>query len=148
MAFTNYSRARKYNQKREAVQFVAELIVGTAADAMNGVIPGTSYNELLGKLPPNSLITNAYVFVRTASNAATSAAFTLGTADGGAQLLTGVNAKTLGKQGTFVGFLDTGTGVSIYLNRTITGAETTGRYIVVVEYLEYNKVTGELTDIV
>ena len=148
MAYTNYTRAKKFNQKRTHVQFTAELQVGAAADAMNGILPGTTGNELLGKLPANAIITNAYVFVRTVSNAATSAAFTLGTTDGGAQLVTGVNAKTLGKQGTFVGMVDTGTGVSLYLNRTITGAETAGKYVVVVEYLEFTKTNGELTDIV
>ncbi|UOF80212.1 hypothetical protein [Caudoviricetes sp.] len=147
MSYTSMTRAKKFNQKREPSIFVAELKVAAAENLMTGDIAGVTGNNLLGILPANSIITNAYVFVRTVSNAATSAAATLGTADGGAQILTGINLKTAGKQGTLVGAVDTLTGVGIYLNRTITGAESAGNYFVVVEYTELTKTNGELTNV-
>ena len=40
----------------------------------------------------------------------------------------------------------TGTGAELWLNTTITGAATAvAKYLVVVEYLEFNKATGEYT---
>jgi len=148
MAFTNYSRSPKFNQKRSISYLAIELTEAAVANAMTGEIGVVTGNELVAKLPPNAIIQDAYVFVRTASNAATSAAFTVGTADGGAQILSAVNAKILGKQGTFAGASQTGTGVSIYVNRTITGAATAvGKYVLVIEYLEYTKTSGELTNL-
>lgn len=135
----------RYNescQKKSVSVMVAPITEGTG----NGEISAATANHLIAKLPAKSHITNAYVFVATASDAATSAAATVGTASGGAQILSAVNLKTTGKQGTFAGMTDTATGVDVYLNLTYTGAATNvGRYRVVIEYLEYTKNTGEYT---
>lgn len=148
MAFTNYTRASKFNQKRASSFFSVELIEAANPSMQGAQITATSNNELLVKLPPNALILDAYVYVKTASNAATTAVFALGTTDGGAQILSAANAKTLGKQGTFTGQSDTGTGKDVYLTRTVTGAATpAGKYVVVIEYLEYTKTNGELTNV-
>jgi hypothetical protein len=149
MANLNYSRALKFNEKRITSVFSAELNESATPDAKNGTIGVASQNYLLGVLPPNAIVTNAYVFVKTAANAATSSAATLGTAEAGSQLASAINLKTLGKQGTFTGALDTGTGAQIFLGITNTGAANpVGKYVVVVEYLEYTKGVGELTNIV
>lgn len=136
----NLTRNDKFYQKKSVSVFTGRLVEGE-----DGVRAET-VNYKLANLPADSLITNAYVLVETASNAATSAAATLGTAEGGSQLLTAVNLKTLGKQGTFAGIKSTGTGVELWLNTVITGAATAAaKYLVVVEYLEHTKTTGEYT---
>ena len=129
-------------QKKSICVMACAVKEGTS----NGRVPAASDNLLLGKLPPDAIVSDAYVFVLTASDAATSAAATLGTASAGAQLLTGVNLKTLGKQGTFVPGVKTLTGKDVWLNTTYTGAATNvGDYMIVVEYLEYKLTTGNLT---
>ena len=150
MANTNYTRAAKFNQKRSVSVFTAELNEAATKNALTGDIIRTSDNELLGRLPPNSIVTNAYLFTRVAGDAATSITVTLGNVEGGSQFFSAGNGKTLGKSGTFTAqTADTGTGVSLFLGRTVTGAGTNiGKYLVVVEYLEYTKETGELTNFV
>jgi len=86
--------------------------------------------------------------VVTAGDAATSASAKLGTAEGGTEVLSAANLKTVGKQGTFTGQSVTGTGVDLFLGLTVTGVATNvAHYVVVVEYLEYQKNTGEYTQI-
>ena len=138
---TDVTREGNYFKKKQTSYFAGEIVEGEGS-----VVQGSG-NYQLANLPAGVLITNAYVFVRTASDAATSAAVTLGTASGGAQILTGANLKTAGKQGTFAGMSDTGTGKQLWLNVAVTGATSVdAKYLVVVEYLEPSKVTGELTN--
>lgn len=138
---TDLKRTSSYYQKKSICVAAATLV----ADADG--IGNASGNFELANLPPEAIITNAYLHTETASDAATSAALTLGTASGGAQILTGGNMKTLGKTGTFVGQSLTGTGKVLWANVTLTGAATlgVGEFHVVVEYLEYTKTTGEYT---
>ncbi len=148
MANVNFTRGSKLNQKRTVSIFSGELNEAAVAVPNSSLIGIATGNELIAVLPPNSIITNAYLFTKTASNAATSAAFVLGTTEGGTEIMSAGNAKTLGKTGTFTGMSDTGTGKNVYLGRTITGAATAvGKYVVVIEYLEYQKTTGEYTQL-
>lgn len=111
-----------------------------------GNIEAASANHLVGYLPENAIITNAYIQVKSTSDAATSASAKLGTASGGSQILSAANLKTAGKQGTFGTQADTGTGTPVYLGVTYSGAATAvGEYVVVIEYLEYLKNSQELT---
>ena len=136
----NLTRNDKFYQKKDISVFSGMIVEG-----QDGVLSETG-NYKLANLPEDALIVNANVFVITASNAATSAAATLGVTEGGAQVLSAVNLKTAGKQGTFAGQRLTGTGAELWLNTTITGAVTVpAKYLVVVEYLEFNKTTGEYT---
>lgn len=140
MANENVSRGLKFNEKRESRYMCVELSEAAALNAMNGEITAVSQNYLIGRLPANALITNAYVFTKTASNAATTAVATLGTAEAGTQIMSAGNLKTLGKTGTFTAITDTSTGVNVYLGIVLTGAATpVGKYVVVIEYLEYKR---------
>lgn len=142
MAFTDMTREANFSQKKGVCLFASEVAEGTESFE----IPAATGNYLLANIPPDAIITNAYVQVKTASDAGTSATAKLGTAEGGTEVLSAANLKTLGKQGTFTGHVETGTGAELYLGVTVTGAATTvGKYVVVVEYLEYRKNTGELT---
>ena len=139
---TDLTRLNDTHKKKSISVMVAPLKEGVA----NGEVAAATANHLLGLLPPDAIITNAYIFVHTVSDAATSYAATLGTASGGAQILTGADLKVAGKQGTFVPGVSTLTGKDLWFNGTVTGAATTvGVYSVVVEYLELNKSIGELT---
>lgn len=150
MPLVNYSRAAKFNQKRSKSYFTAFLTEAPAKNALTGDIIRTSDSELLGRLPPDSIIESAYLFTITAGDAATSITMSLGTTEGGSQLFSAANGKALGRTGSFTGqTATTGTGVSLFLNRTVVGAGTNiGRYLIVVEYLEYTKETGEFTNFV
>lgn len=131
-------RVGTHNQKKAICVAAAELDFETL-----GAV--TASFELFN-LPENAVITNAYVHVVTASDAATTNVGSIGTALDGTQVLSSANLKTLGKQGTFTGQSLTGTGKTIYFKQTVTGAATVGKFLVVVEYLEYNLNTGSYTN--
>ena len=141
---TDMRREERFFQKKSTCYFAVELNEGTESyelAAGNG-------DHQLANLPDNAIITDAYIHVKTASDAATSATGTLGTTSGGTEILSAADLKATGKQGTFTGQSLTGTGKTLWLGVTKVGAETAvGEYVVVVEYLEYRKDTGEYTDI-
>lgn len=128
-----------FNQKREARRLVARIPFALAG--------AVTESFLVANLPANCLITDAFIFSLTASNAATSDAVVIGTTDGGAEIMSAGNAKTAGKTGTFAGMTDTGTGKSVYVKHTVTGAKTAGELLAVVEYLEYERTNGEYTKV-
>lgn len=138
------TRFGEYMQKKSICLFAAPVKFGTE----DKDIGTASENYLMAKLPPEAVIVNAYVHVETAADSVTSADLTLGTTDGGAEILSGVDLKTVGEQGTFVAQSLTGTGKDLYMNVAIVGTTTNvGKFIVVVEYVEYEKNTGEYTEI-
>jgi len=70
----------------------------------------------------------------------------LGTTSGGSELMTAGDLTTLGMQGTFVPDVETLTGKDLYFGVDYTGAATNvGVYKVIVEYIEFNLNTGDLT---
>lgn len=129
-------------QKKGVSVFAATIVEGTG----KGEVSSAAGNHLLGMLPAEAIVVATNIQVLTASDAATSATATVGTASAGAQLMTGANLKTLGKQGTSVAGVATGTGVSVWLNVSKSGATTAvAKYVVYIEYIEYTKNTGEYT---
>lgn len=144
MAYTDKTREGNFAEKKGVRLFAAEVVEGTESYQ----IPAETGNYLLANIPNDAIITNAYIQVKTASDAATTAVAKLGTTEGGTQLLSAANLKVVGKAGTFTGQVETGTGVELYLGLTITGAATNvADYVVVVEYVEYSVTTGEYTRI-
>lgn len=141
MAYVNLTRKANNSCKKSKSYFAAELDV---KDTDVGLV---SVNLLLGNLPPNAIITDAYLHRVVASNAATTATVALGTVEAGAQIMAAADIKGTGKVGSLVGQILTGSGKPLYAALTITGAQTAGKFYVVVEYLEPNKVTGELTKV-
>jgi hypothetical protein len=145
MAYTNMLREDRFMQKKSNCFFAGEVVEGTESYEIDGTASG---NFKLANLPPNAVVTDAYIHVEAASDAATTNVATLGTTEGGSELLSAANLKTTGVQGAFTGQFLTGTGKPLFLGTTVTGAATNvGKYIVVVEYLEYRKNTGEYTKI-
>ena len=131
-------RVGTLNQKKTICVATAVLDFATAG--------ATTASHQLFNLPENAIILDAYIHVVTASNAATTSTGILGTAEDGTQVLSAPNLKTAGKQGTFAGQTLTGTGRTIWFKQTVVGAATAGSVVVVVEYLEFNKNTGEYTN--
>lgn len=93
-------------------------------------------------LPPRAIVTDAYVHTFAASDAG---AVTLGTTEGGTEILSAGDSTTPGKSGTFTGQVHTDTGAPLYIG--IAAAATQGDFVAVVEYVEYTKNTGEYTKI-
>ena len=145
MAFIDETRENNFHQKKGICLFASEVLEGTE-DAQ---IASGSGNFLLANIPPRSVITDAYIHVVTVSDAATSNIATLGTTEGGTEILSAADLKTAtGKEGTFTGQSLTTTGKPLYLGITTTGAATdVGKYVIVVEYVEFTKNTGEYTTI-
>lgn len=138
------SRNANFQQKKGISVFTGMVKEGSEP----GQIAVTSGNHLLGYLPPDSIITNAYIFVKVDSDA-TTVVGTLGTSSGGSQILSAADLDAaVGATGTFAGRSLTGSGVPVWFGITYTGSPTAiGEYIIVIEYLEYTKATGELTKI-
>lgn len=135
----------RYNNafKKKLVSAMAFVL---AEGTDKGEIAAASDNHLVGLLPADAIITDAYVLVKTGSDAATSAVATLGTASGSSAIMSAADLTTPGATGTFTGKIGTGTGQEVWLGLTYTGAATeVGEYVVVVEYLEYTKNSQELT---
>ena len=144
MASTSLVRAKTLSQKKSVSFFAARMT--QAVTPGEGELSRATANYLLANLPEKALITNAFIMVNTASDAATSAVGTLGTTEAGTQILSAADLKVAGAQGTFTGELDTGTGLPLYLRVAVTGAVTVDADItVMVEYVEYEKTTGEYT---
>lgn len=99
---------------------------------------------VVAALPPRSLIIAAQVTVVEASDFASDVSpATLGTTEGGSEILSAIDPTSTGNTGTFAGAFDTGSGVDVYLETT--AALTAGKSILIVEYVEYDKNTGEYT---
>jgi len=145
MADTDLRLQNEAFQKKSTSYFAIFLEEGT--DDNN--LPLGDGDHQLCDLPPNSIITDAYVHVNTVGDMATSGVATLGTASGGSEIMSAADMDAAtGKTGTFTGQSETDTGVTVWLGITIVGAQTAvGKYYIVIEYLEPEKKTGEYTKI-
>lgn len=91
-------------------------------------------------LPRNSQILNVFVDVLTAYDSATSATLSVGTASGGTQYVSGVNAKTAGRAALTISAAQATAMASITTNTTVVatvtsvGQPTTGTVRVTVHY--------------
>lgn len=139
MAFTDITGLLNNSLKKQKSYFATLIDV---ADADIGLVTTT---KLLANLPAGAIITDAYAHRVTASDAVTSATVKLGTTDGGADIMAAADLKGTGKIGSLVAQSLTGSGKGLYMTLTITGAQTAGKFYVVVDYLEPAKATGELT---
>ena len=131
----NITRCAEINQKKALCYMVVDVNSETYAD-----FDDVSLDYLAGYLPKDAVIQNAYVFTQVASNAL---AVTVGTTDGGTEILSAGDSATLGKTGTFTGETDTGTGEPVYV--TLGANPTSGEFQVVIEYFEYRLNTGKYT---
>lgn len=142
---TNLLQAKTFAQKKSVCIAAADVVEGTE----RGQVPATSGDYKIFNLPENATITGASIFVKSVSDAATTAVATLGTTEGGTEILSAGDLKTAGAQGTFTGESDTGTGTPVFLGIDYTGAATAvGSYVVRIEYVEYTLNTGMYTSLI
>ena len=103
---------------------------------------GTDTNLLIGYLPPHATIVNAYVF---GEEAGTANVTTVGTTEGGTEILSAGDLGAAGVTGTFTGVSGTGSGVPVYVG--LAAAVSDQVAAVVIEYDEYLLNNGDLTQI-
>lgn len=142
MAIVNLTRTKELAQKKSTCFFTAEL------DFEDNVPISADVYQLF-TLPPNAMVLGASMFVVTPSDAATSATADVGF-DGGDTLIDGANLKSVadtnlsgGTNAVVPQIAQTG-GIVTFVP-TYTGAATTGKWRVVIEYLEFEKNNGEYT---
>lgn len=142
MATQNLTRVGERAQKKGVCVFTTELDytdeIGTSADVYE-----------LFTLPPQAMVTHASVFVVTPSDAATTATVDVGFAGGdtlidGGNLKAAANTVLSGGTNAVVPQIASTGGVVTFLP-TYTGATTAGKFFVRIEYIEYEKNTGEYT---
>jgi hypothetical protein len=136
MAFTDKTRIGSYHQKKHNCQAVVQVSSEEFKEF------NAAGNYLVVNLPPLAVVTNAYVHTLVASDAG---AVALGTTEGGTEIMSAGDSTTLGESGTFTGQVATGTGTPLYMS--LAAAATEGNFLVVVDYLEFTKNTGEYTKI-
>lgn len=136
MAFTDVTRIDNYMQKKESCY----AIICVGEDEYKEFTAAGNYK--VANLPPRAVVVDAYVHTFSASDAG---AVTLGTTEGGTEILSAGDSATPGKSGTFTGQSHTDSGKPLFM--TVAAAATQGDFIAVVEYVEYTKNTGEYTKI-
>lgn len=136
MANTDITRTGEFAQKKES------CVLALYIDKEVGEVFTAAGNYLVANLPPEAVITNAFVSTDVVSDAG---AVTVGTTEGGTEILSAGDTTALGKTGTFTGQSLTGSGTPVFM--TVAAAMTAGRFTVIVEYIEYRKHTGEYTQI-
>ena len=93
-------------------------------------------------LPPSSIITAITVDVLTAFNSATSATTSAGTATGGTQYMSSVNAKTAGRAAPtlsaaqLLAMSNVSTNTTLVVTTTSVGQPTAGQLFIRVEYIQ------------
>jgi len=135
MAHKNTTRVGKTHLKKSVCLMAIQIGVAQAADYNDA-----SNNYLVGYLPPGAIITDAKVLTKVISDAAT---VTVGTTEGGTEIMSAGTTAATGITGTFTGESDTGTGVPVYM--TLGAAVTTGDVRVLISYDEYDLNTGDMT---
>lgn len=170
MTISSRLLANKNAQRRSVSVMAIELEEGTSA--LNN-IPGTTGAFHVANLPPNSVVLRTMIHVLAAATA-TSSTLKLGTTDGGTELFpvaidatalkvrrfpyaafgaidddglasaTTADAATNGVLAT----LYTATGMPVIVTATVdTMTARTGKYLILIEYIEFDKTTGEYTSL-
>lgn len=111
-----------------------------------GTTAAGTQHYLIGRLPADSVLVDAYINVESVTTAATSSQVKVGTAENGAQVLALTSISTVGPAGSLVNKIATGTGQDLYMSVVSTGAiSATGRFTVTIAYDEVVKNNGEYT---
>lgn len=116
---------RKFNQKKVSRFFIAEIHADNYSD-----FAGTDRDFHVGNLPAHCLVTDTKKVVVNATNAGD---ITVGTTAGGDELLDVAGDSSV---------VHTGEGVPVYLS--VATPPTSGHVLVMVEYIEIRRKTGEL----
>lgn len=134
----NATRLGTFQKVRNASQMVIHI-----DSSMRNVI-NKADDYLVGKLPPNCVISDATAWVIKGTDLGN---ISVGTTEGGSDLLGSalVTSSDETEIGTFGGTSLTGTGKDVYIG-TASGI-TQGELVVIITYFDYTKATGELTSV-
>lgn len=141
MATKNITRKSRRHQKQGICVFTTMLAVSELDTS------GDDYQLFV--LPPAAVVTSAKAIVVTANDAATSAAADLGF-DGGDELLAAADLTSAADTviDDEIGGIIRETGGVVTITPTYDGTPTEGKILVAIEYIEYEKTTGEVTNFV
>ena len=131
------TRTNNFNTKK----LLSQMCITIDESTRNDLIGDPSFQYLVGYLPADCFIQNAYVATRVAQGVAD--VMDVGTTNGGNDILQGGPLNAVGFGGTFNGPVDTGTGVPVYITMTVD--PTVAVFTLVIEYLEFKVSTGSLT---
>tara|TARA_R110002153_G_scaffold268174_3_gene432773 strand:+ start:1418 stop:1852 length:435 start_codon:yes stop_codon:yes gene_type:complete len=139
MAFKNTTRAGKTHLKKSVCLMSIQIGALQSADYNDA-----SNNYLVGYLPPGAIVTDAKVVTKVISDAGTGVTpITLGTTEGGTEIMSAGDSDAVGITGTFTGEFDTDTGKPVYM--TLGAVVTTGDVRLLISYEEYDLNTGDMT---
>lgn len=134
------TQVTKNGQKKTRSVSSAILVGGSTAALAGGSYANTTSNYDLFNLPPNALVTDAYIVTDVAGQATLTCDLGF---DGGAELINDADIDNTGVVKDAGIKLATGTGKLV--TAKFSAAPTVGRFIAVVEYIEYTKANGDLT---
>jgi len=148
MATQNLTRKLGFHKKRGVCVFTAVLDLADTSD-FDLTTSGDDYE--LFTLPEEAYVTKAEMLVLTANNAGTSAVANVGFAGGdtlidGGDLTSAANTALSGGTNAVVPQLKTTSGVVTYQPTYAGTAPTAGKVLLVIEYVEHEKATGEVTN--
>lgn len=131
---TDLTRIKKYAEKK--------TISASAARIKHGEVAGTEQQDLFN-LPPNAIITHAFVDVKAVGQALLTVDFGF---DGGNELGNDldVNGPVGVVGGALLTALATGTGKKV--TAKFSADPTAGDFVFVVQYIEYDLGSGQLTN--
>ncbi len=147
MANVNLKNAGKHDRKVSRSASAANInpaVLTTADGVATAGTLATGDVVTLFTLPENADVTNAYIYVVKATTGGTQTLkISVGSTDIVAAVAVGTSAGVF--KGGSVTKANSGTGSDVTVTTGIA-ALTDGEFRVVVEYVEYSKVTGELTN--
>lgn len=136
-----------FNRTREGSRNQKKGVCVAAATIDMADIPASGDIAELFDLPENALVTGVRMNVKTAFTGGSASAATLLMALGGATISAAMSIFTTGVKTLTVTSRDTGVGGIVTAVCAFTGGvPTVGSVEVMVEYIEYTKNTGELTN--
>lgn len=140
MATQNLTREAGNERKKSLRQFATIL---DYADTKNTPINVSADIYELFELPERSLVTAAWIYVITPADSATSALADMGF-DGGDTLVDGADLTSAADTNLSGGTnsvipIRRETGGTVTFLPTYTGATTEGRFLIIVQYIEYDK---------
>ena len=147
MANVNLKNVKKHDRKVSRSASAANInpaVLTTAAGVATAGTLATGDVVTLFTLPENADVTNAYIYVAKAPTGGTQTLkISVGSTDIVAAVAVGTSAGVF--KGGAVTKANSGTGSNVTVTTGIANL-TDGEFRIVVEYVEYNKVTGELTN--
>lgn len=147
MANVNLKNVKKHDRKVSRSASAANInpaVLTTADGVATAGTLATGDVVTLFTLPENADVTNAYIYVVKAPTGGTQTLkISVGSTDIVAAVAVGTSAGVF--KGGSVTRANSGTGSDVTVTTGIANL-TDGEFRIVVEYVEYNKVTGELTN--